>query len=373
MESALTISAPTVSASRSASADLPLAVGPAISQMRGAMEFVLTTVTPAQAGFLSIGYADAFAGLDVRITDSVMLSPQASDLFLEAASLDEVREALTRAFAEAPFDWCVQPVAGRRKRLLVADMDSTIIDVECLDELADFAGKKAEIAAITERAMRGELEFEGALRERVGMLKGLSTSALQQAYDERVRLNPGARTLVRTMAGGGARCVLVSGGFTFFTSRVAEAAGFHANPANTLLEADGALTNWLAPKDVRTVRGALGDEPELIARLFVCPTADPEEARAIGRWMIAAYMTVPVYRAFHEWLGRGEALRPVEEAVVTSGGVDVKEVNPKTMESKLCPGLFFAGEVLDVDAYTGGYNLQIAYSTGYLAAQGIIE
>ncbi len=238
----MTISAPTVSASRSASADLPLAVGPAISQMRGAMEFVLTTVTPAQAGFLSIGYADAFAGLDVRITDSVMLSPQASDLFFEAASLDEVREALTRAFAEAPFDWCVQPVAGRRKRLLVADMDSTIIDVECLDELADFAGKKAEIAAITERAMRGELEFEGALRERVGMLKGLSTSALQQAYDERVRLNPGARTLVRTMAGGGARCVLVSGGFTFFTSRVAEAAGFHANRANTLLEADGALT-----------------------------------------------------------------------------------------------------------------------------------
>ena len=238
----MTISAPTVSASRSASADLPLAVGPAISQMRGAMEFVLTTVTPAQAGFLSIGYADAFAGLDVRITDSVMLSPQASDLFFEAASLGEVREALTRAFAEAPFDWCVQPVAGRRKRLLVADMDSTIIDVECLDELADFAGKKAEIAAITERAMRGELEFEGALRERVGMLKGLSTSALQQAYDERVRLNPGARTLVRTMTEGGARCVLVSGGFTFFTSRVAEAAGFHANRANTLMEADGALT-----------------------------------------------------------------------------------------------------------------------------------
>ncbi|MFB4313229.1 LLM class F420-dependent oxidoreductase [Actinomadura sp. 21ATH] len=79
-------------------------------------------------------------------------------------------------------------------------------------------------------------------------------------------------------------------------------------------EADGAITNWLAPKDVRTVRGVLGDEPELIARLFVCPTADAAEARAIGRWMIAAYMTVPVYRAFHEWLGRGEALAPMNEA-----------------------------------------------------------
>jgi phosphoserine phosphatase len=136
----------------------------------------------------------------------------------------------------------VQPLAGRRKRLLVADMDSTIINVECLDELADFAGLKAEIAAITERAMRGELEFEGALRERVGRLKGLASSALQQTYDERVRLNPGARTLVKTMAANGARCVLVSGGFTFFTSRIAEAAGFHANRANTLLEAAGALS-----------------------------------------------------------------------------------------------------------------------------------
>jgi len=142
----------------------------------------------------------------------------------------------------APVDWALQPAVGRRKRLLVADMDSTIINVECLDELADFAGLKAEISAITERAMRGELPFEDALRERVGMLKGLAVTALQQAYDERVRLNPGARTMVRTMAAHGARCALVSGGFTFFTSRVAHAAGFHLNRANTLIEADSKLT-----------------------------------------------------------------------------------------------------------------------------------
>lgn len=158
------------------------------------------------------------------------------------ADLGAARAAVAEAVGEAPVDVCVQPAAGRRKRLLVADMDSTIINVECLDELADFAGLKAEISAITERAMRGELAFEGALRERVGMLKGLPTAALQQAYDERVRLNPGARTLVRTMAAHGARCALVSGGFTFFTSRVAEAAGFQLNRANTLIEADGALT-----------------------------------------------------------------------------------------------------------------------------------
>jgi phosphoserine phosphatase len=108
--------------------------------------------------------------------------------------------------------------------------------------LADFAGLKAEISAITERAMRGELPFEGALRERVGMLKGLPLTALEQAYDERVGLNPGARTLVRTMAGHGARCVLVSGGFNFFTARVAAEAGFHADRANWLKSEKGALT-----------------------------------------------------------------------------------------------------------------------------------
>jgi phosphoserine phosphatase len=159
------------------------------------------------------------------------------------ASVDgELRQEATAAVAELPVDWALVPVAGRRKRLLVADMDSTIINVECLDELADFAGIKAEIAAITERAMRGELEFEPALTERVAKLKGLALGALQRTYDDRIRLNPGAETFVRTMAKHGARCVLVSGGFTFFTSRVAEAAGFHANRANVLLDDGATLT-----------------------------------------------------------------------------------------------------------------------------------
>jgi phosphoserine phosphatase len=150
--------------------------------------------------------------------------------------------AVKDAVGDRPVDFAIQPVENRRKRLLIADMDSTIINVECLDELADFAGVKDKVSEITERAMRGELAFEGALRERVGMLKGLSVDALQTCYDDRVKLNPGARTLVRTMAEHGARCALVSGGFTFFTSRVAQAAGFHLNRANTLIEADGKLT-----------------------------------------------------------------------------------------------------------------------------------
>ncbi|MEO8302260.1 MAG: phosphoserine phosphatase SerB [Rhizomicrobium sp.] len=130
----------------------------------------------------------------------------------------------------------------RRKKLLVADMDSTIINVECLDELADMAGLKPQIAAITERAMRGELEFEAALRERVGMLKGLSLTALEKTYAERVRLNPGAKSLLATMRANGAHTMLVSGGFGYFTQRVAQAAGFHVERGNTLLDDGDALT-----------------------------------------------------------------------------------------------------------------------------------
>ena len=126
--------------------------------------------------------------------------------------------------------------AHRRKRLLVADMDSTIISCECLDELADMAGLKPQVAAITERAMRGEIEFAPALRERVALLKGLPLSALARVYDERVRLNPGARALLATMRAHGAKTLLVSGGFTFFTKRVAAAAGFDSEQANTLLD-----------------------------------------------------------------------------------------------------------------------------------------
>jgi phosphoserine phosphatase len=131
---------------------------------------------------------------------------------------------------------------SRRKKLLVADMDSTIINVECLDELADMAGLKPQIAAITERAMRGELEFEAALRERVGMLKGLTLDALEKTYAERVRLNPGAKSLLATMRANGAHTMLVSGGFGYFTQRVAEAAGFHVERGNTLLDDGERLT-----------------------------------------------------------------------------------------------------------------------------------
>jgi phosphoserine phosphatase len=148
--------------------------------------------------------------------------------------------------ADLPLDINLVKTDQRRKMLLVADMDSTIINVECLDELADMAGLKPQIAAITERAMRGELEFEGALKERVGMLKGLKLDALERTYVERVRLNPGARSLLATMRANGAHTMLVSGGFGYFTKRVAEAAGFHVERGNILLDDGVALTGEVA-------------------------------------------------------------------------------------------------------------------------------
>jgi phosphoserine phosphatase len=134
------------------------------------------------------------------------------------------------------------PVANRRKKLLVADMDSTIIGCECIDELADFVGLKPKVAAITERAMRGELDFPSALRERVALLNGLPLDTLARVYAERVRLNPGARELTASMRAYGATTVLVSGGFTFFTQRVAAAAGFDINQGNILLDDGRALS-----------------------------------------------------------------------------------------------------------------------------------
>ena len=206
---------------------------------------MLTLVAPPDAGAFAVNLREVFASVGARGKESRKLDAgdgAATDVILEADDLLAVRAALQAPLADQRLDWCLQPLAGRKKRLLIADMDSTIINVECIDELADFAGLKAQVSAITERAMRGDLDFESALRQRVAMLKGLPVTDLQRVYDRRIQLNPGARTLVRTMAANGARCVLVSGGFTFFTSRVAQAALFQAHRGNSLGEADGVLT-----------------------------------------------------------------------------------------------------------------------------------
>ncbi len=158
------------------------------------------------------------------------------------AVLAEARKAIGNITA----DINVVAAEKRRKKLLVADMDSTIIGCECLDEVAKLAGHGPEVAAITERAMRGEVDFAAALRERVRLIKGLPLERLARVYAERVRLNAGAKVLVATMRANGAKCVLVSGGFTYFTQRVAEDAGFDAQQANRLIDDGKKLTGEVA-------------------------------------------------------------------------------------------------------------------------------
>ncbi len=190
----------------------------------------------------------------------------------------EMAEPAVRALiGEAPIDLVIHGEKEERQRkLLIADMDSTIITVECLDEIADFAGRKNEVAAITEQAMRGELEFEAALRARIDMLGPLPEAILATAYAERVKLMPGARELVQTMRANGAQCVLVSGGFTYFTERVASEVGFHETFANRLLFEQGRLKGVKDP--------ILGREAKLATLRRQCETLQitPDEALAVG-------------------------------------------------------------------------------------------
>ncbi len=166
----------------------------------------------------------------------------ACDLYLEGGDPASYDGLIAQIMADQPYDAVVQAVELRRKKLLISDMDSTMITVECIDELADFVGKKAEVSIITERAMNGELDFPSALRERVALLKGLPEEVLEECYNERVKMMSGAKKLVQAMVKAGAHCVLVSGGFTFFTSRVASELGFHEDYANTLTIKHGVLT-----------------------------------------------------------------------------------------------------------------------------------
>src|SRR6516164_4330392 len=157
-----------------------------------------------------------------------------------------IEARLREARGDLPIDLVVQPIIARRKRLFLADMDSTMIGQECIDELADFAGLKAHVAGITERAMRGEIAFEPALRERVALLKDLPVGVVDEVLKTRITLAPGGRELVATMRAHGAYTCLISGGFTLFTRAVAKRIGFDENRANELIVEDGKLTGEVA-------------------------------------------------------------------------------------------------------------------------------
>lgn len=206
------------------------------------MNTILTVVAAREATSLTPALLNQIRNA-VRGAPPIVLSPgEAADIPL-SVPLDGA--ALRAAIDGQPIDAIVTKVRGRRKALLIADMDSTIVTGETLDELAGFAGIGDKIAAITKRAMNGELDFKAALRERVAMLKGLDFGALEKTWSQ-VRFTPGARELVATMRGKGALTALVSGGFTFFTGKVAAELGFDVHRSNVLLDDGAALTGQVA-------------------------------------------------------------------------------------------------------------------------------
>jgi phosphoserine phosphatase len=212
------------------------------------LEFVATFVAGRGAALTERAVSGALydaglvdAGRDWLAPDlavDAFLSGQGHDLGHDLADL---RARLQAAIAEDPIDVIVQPTSGRRKKLLVADMDSTMIGQECVDELADLVGLREHVAAITERAMRGEIAFEGALKERVALLAGVTLAQIETLLT-RITATAGAPQLVRTMRAHGAYTALVSGGFTQFTEPVGARLGFQETRANVLEIVDGALT-----------------------------------------------------------------------------------------------------------------------------------
>ena len=195
--------------------------------------YIVTLLTspaaPALESALVGALRNAWGGGDIR----VLADGEAAEF-----PVDTIPDTFRATWADLQsqgVDLCIQPARGRKKKMLLADMDSTMIQQECIDELADEAGVGARVKDITARAMNGELDFEGALTERVGLLKGLPVSVIDKVLAERITLMPGGPELLATMKADGAYCALVSGGFTMFTARVAEILGFHENRANTLL------------------------------------------------------------------------------------------------------------------------------------------
>ena len=202
------------------------------------MNQVLTLISNTQDADVSNKIKDKYVSLLNASHCNWLNRNIALDIYFD----DETPGEILHMLEAENLDYAFQDPLTRSKKLLIADMDSTIINVECLDEIADFLGIKGKVSPITEAAMRGEINFEDALNERVSLLKGLNIANLQTIFNERVKLNPGAITMVRTMNANGANTVLISGGFTYFTERVSKATGFKANYANILLHKNGELT-----------------------------------------------------------------------------------------------------------------------------------
>lgn len=245
------------------------------------MAYVATLISnPSAPALTSEAIHDARAVLP-QAQDPVVLAPDvAVDIHFApelGADAGAIADAVRTALGGAPIDVVVQQEAARRKRLFLADMDSTMIGQECIDELADLVGVKAHVAAITERAMRGEIAFEPALRERVALLRGLPAGVVDDVLKERISLTPGGPELVGTMKANGAYTALVSGGFTLFTGAVAARLGFDEHRANTLLIDDGRFVGAVE-EPILGREAKLAAMVELRDRMHLAPS----ETMAVG-------------------------------------------------------------------------------------------
>ncbi|MGU3494157.1 phosphoserine phosphatase SerB [Xanthobacteraceae bacterium A53D] len=245
------------------------------------MAYVATLISNPARGAITSTLVDAarsvLASAGSAVTLDEGIAVEFPFVLPDAATSGEVANAIRAALGDAPVDVVVQPAAGRRKRLFLADMDSTMIQQECIDELADMVGLKDHVSEITERAMRGEIAFEPALRERVALLKGLSADVVEGVLRDRITLMPGGRELVGTMKANGAYAALVSGGFTLFTGPVAAMIGFDENRANILHVEDGKLAGTVA-EPILGKEAKLATLVELRERLKLAPS----ETMAVG-------------------------------------------------------------------------------------------
>jgi phosphoserine phosphatase len=233
---------------------------------------------PSQPAVTDEIVALAARALGQETEQAVLARGIAADLIARGATDVEAIEAtLRQALVGQPIDIVVQPLAARRKRLFLADMDSTMIGQECIDELADYVGLKAEVSEITERAMRGEIAFEPALRERVALLKNLPVDVVGEIIEKRITLTPGGTALVRTMRANGAYTCLVSGGFTLFTGPIGTKIGFHEDRSNRLI-LDGEKLAGLVEEPILGREAKLATLIELRTRFGLTP----HETMAVG-------------------------------------------------------------------------------------------
>ena len=286
MESAFTTTPPKRPASSSASRDLPLAVGPAIriaflmrpSPSVLSMPLVATLISHPAARLVTPALATMASQAVGASAISWLGETVACDLTLpERLDKDEATARLRATLGDQPIDAVVHDAAMRRKKILLADMDSTMIDQECIDELADEVGMKEKVAAITARSMNGEIAFEPALRERVALMKDLELSVVDRIIRDRLTLASGGRALVQTMRRNGAWTALVSGGFDVFTSQIAEKLGFQENRANRLIVADGRLTGEVAEPILGRAAKA-----EALSEIAIGRDADAGDVLAVG-------------------------------------------------------------------------------------------